>query len=127
MPCCLLLGVFCLHGVPRADGASRPLLVQVGNEGQPTNTSFIIDTTPPTFTSINYPRGSNQPDITVTFEVNDGKRWAGKEGLTVRRSGGPCTTAACWSTAICLWRGTALVWCMLGIRAVGNSLSLAVP
>lgn len=74
---------------------------QVGNQGEPANASFVVDTTPPQFTSINYPVATNQPNITITFEANDGLRWvtSGQGNLSSQRGSSLQTKMArlvCW-------------------------------
>ena len=48
--------------------------MQVGNRGNPVNSSFTVDTTPPAWTSVDYPVATQQKNITVTFAATDGRR-----------------------------------------------------
>ena len=44
---------------------------RAGNEAEPESYEFLLDTTPPTISSIAYPRGSRTGNFTVSFLVSD--------------------------------------------------------
>lgn len=45
---------------------------RVGNEAEPVESEFLVDTQPPTISHISYPLGSKIGDISVSFIASDG-------------------------------------------------------
>lgn len=74
----------CTHGVP-VSTRSRPL--QVGNVGAATEISFMVDTTPPRFTTLSYPNGTSSNGFTVRFVASDGNGCADERGTGGREAG----------------------------------------
>ncbi len=48
------------------------------------NVTFIVDTTPPSFTNITYPSATSADNITVTFNATDGPGGSGLAGVQCR-------------------------------------------
>ena len=54
----------------------------VGNQGAPVNATFLVDTTPPVFTSLSFPHATNHTTVNVTFTVDDGLAgWVASQGV----------------------------------------------
>jgi subtilisin family serine protease len=55
----------------------------VGNRGEPNSFEFVVDTSPPTVT-VDYPEGTREPTMTVTFVAEDGVDGSGIANTTCR-------------------------------------------
>jgi hypothetical protein len=55
--------------------------MQVGNRALPINSSFLVDTTAPSFDNLTYPWATNAQNVTLSFDVTDGAVGSGVQDV----------------------------------------------